>query len=124
MLIVIYKFMFKCLKTNVKLIFKTFSFSFPMYILLIFCFLSPVWMDDHWDVRYIRHCAKNGEIGRFEGRECQEIYGTYNIRVRHCHCNNQDGCNSAPLSSSSHLLVLLSIGVVIFLLPQIQREND
>lgn len=58
--------------------------------------VQEVWIDDHWDVRYVRQCAKQGKIGQREGRECQEIYGTYNIRVRQCHCDNQDGCNSAP----------------------------
>lgn len=83
--------------------------------------VQEVWLEDHWDVRYIRHCATNGEIGRYEGRECQEMYGTYNIRVRHCHCDNQDGCNSSPhSSSSSSLFTLLSIGVAVLLLPHVR----
>ncbi|XP_005097299.2 uncharacterized protein LOC101860891 [Aplysia californica] len=78
--------------------------------------VQEVWLEDHWDVRYIRQCAQEGEIGRREGRECQEIYGTYNIRVRHCHCNNQDGCNNAhkPTSHLSYALpVLLTVLLMI-----------
>ncbi|KAK7506375.1 hypothetical protein BaRGS_00002487 [Batillaria attramentaria] len=58
--------------------------------------VQEVWLDDHWDVRYIRQCAGDGEIGAYEGRICQERYGSYNVRMRYCHCDNQDGCNSAP----------------------------
>lgn len=71
--------------------------------------VQEVWLEDHWDVRYIRQCAKGGEVGAREGRECQEVYGTYNIRVRHCHCDNQDGCNSAykPIPHLSYALPVL-----------------
>lgn len=60
----------------------------------------PVWLDDHWDVRYIRQCALNGTVGMYDGRICQERYGSYNVRMRYCHCDNQDGCNSAPATVS------------------------
>ena len=77
-----------------------------------------MWLEDHWDVRYIRQCAKEGVVGAREGRECEEIYGTYNIRVRHCHCDNQDGCNSAHALAVPRLAyflpVLLTILVMIF----------
>ncbi|GFO23353.1 hypothetical protein PoB_004985800 [Plakobranchus ocellatus] len=68
--------------------------------------VQEVFIEDHWDVRYIRQCAEGGKVGRREGRECDEIYGTYNIRVRQCHCDNQDGCNSAPKVNTSILVLL------------------
>ncbi|CAL1542797.1 unnamed protein product [Lymnaea stagnalis] len=83
--------------------------------------VQEVWLDDHWDIRYLRQCAAGGTIGKYEGRECQEVYGTYNIRVRYCHCDNQDGCNSAPRQTtqiSAVLPVLLTL--VVFVMRQIR----
>ena len=76
-----------------------------------------VWLEDHWDVRYIRQCATEGDIGAREGRECAEVYGTYNIRVRQCHCDNQDGCNNAhrSLPNLSYTLpILLTLFILTF----------
>ncbi|XP_025098973.1 uncharacterized protein LOC112566812 [Pomacea canaliculata] len=74
--------------------------------------VQEVWIDDHWDVRYIRQCAKDGTIGPYQGRICQERYGSYNVRMRYCHCDNQDGCNSAlstKMTPGSHQLMLLML---------------
>ena len=86
-------------------VFRYIIISFPVwlddhwvfrYIIISF----PVWLDDHWDVRYIRQCALNGTVGMYDGRICQERYGSNNVRMRYCHCDNQDGCNSAPATVS------------------------
>ncbi|RUS89798.1 hypothetical protein EGW08_002410 [Elysia chlorotica] len=84
--------------------------------------VQEVWIDDHWDVRYIRQCAIAGEVGRREGRECDEIYGTYNIRVRQCHCDNQDGCNSAPtLNTSLSILLPFLLSLLLYFRPYMSR---
>ncbi|XP_025114325.1 uncharacterized protein LOC112576234 [Pomacea canaliculata] len=74
--------------------------------------VQEVWVEDHWDVRYIRQCAGSGEIGPYDGRVCQERYGSYNVRMRYCHCDNQDGCNAAPPAltpaTTQYLLLLLT----------------
>ncbi|CAI9722884.1 Hypothetical predicted protein [Octopus vulgaris] len=57
--------------------------------------VQTVKIDDKWQARYIRQCAKDGEIGAREGRECKDRIGTNGIKMRYCHCNNMDGCNSA-----------------------------
>ncbi|XP_013401333.1 uncharacterized protein LOC106167169 [Lingula anatina] len=56
-----------------------------------------------WDVRYIRSCARLGEVGADEGRWCQERTGTYRIKVKYCHCVNKDGCNAATRTYISYL---------------------
>ncbi|KAL8573168.1 hypothetical protein ACOMHN_036153 [Nucella lapillus] len=71
--------------------------------------VQEVWLEDHWDIRYVRQCALGGNIGMQQGRFCQERYGSYNVRMRYCHCDNQDGCNSAP--------ALMSMGSFKPLLP-------
>ncbi|BFZ02889.1 hypothetical protein BsWGS_05928 [Bradybaena similaris] len=83
--------------------------------------VQEVWMEDHWDVRYIRQCAAGGQVGAFEGRICEEMYGTYNIRVRHCHCDNQDGCNSAKRHTALSSLVLPVLLTLTIILQRIIR---
>uniref|UniRef100_A0A0B6Y199 Protein sleepless n=1 Tax=Arion vulgaris TaxID=1028688 RepID=A0A0B6Y199_9EUPU len=80
--------------------------------------VQEVWLEDHWDVRYIRQCAAGGDIGAYEGRVCDEIYGTYNIRVRHCHCDNQDGCNSAREQIAT---ISLALPVLLTFIITLQR---
>ena len=71
--------------------------------------VQEVWLADehsqYWDVRYIRQCATEGEVGAREGRECEEIYRKQNTRVRHCYCDNQDGCNDAGTVTSQFYVV-------------------
>lgn len=57
------------------------------------CFVA--YYDGHWDVRYIRQCAKQGEVGPAEGRWCKERSGNFRVKVKVCHCDNKDGCNDA-----------------------------
>merc|ERR1712178_149563 len=57
--------------------------------------IQETYYDGKWDVRYIRQCALQGEVGPDEGRWCKERLGQYNVRVKYCHCDNKDGCNSA-----------------------------
>jgi len=54
-----------------------------------------VYYNDEWNVRYIRQCAPSGEVGDDEGRQCKERTGTYRVKMRYCHCDNQPGCNGA-----------------------------
>ncbi|ESO89086.1 hypothetical protein LOTGIDRAFT_106733 [Lottia gigantea] len=70
--------------------------------------IQEVYYDGEWDVRYIRQCAKLGEVGGRHGRECKERVGTYDVKLRYCHCNNQDGCNGAQ-SYNTGLTLPLSL---------------
>ncbi|XP_076442975.1 UPAR/Ly6 domain-containing protein crok-like [Babylonia areolata] len=84
--------------------------------------VQEVWLDDHWDVRYIRQCAADGVIGDRQGRHCQERYGSYNVRMRYCHCDNQDGCNSAPAlmpSGGFHQFLPLVVTLIASFMPYI-----
>jgi len=72
------------------------------------CFFISAYYDGHWDVRYIRQCAKQGEVGPAEGRWCKERSGNFRVKVKVCHCDNKDGCNGASgLTSGTSLLVML-----------------
>ena len=79
---------------------------------------SPIlaYYDGYWDVRYIRQCAERGEVGPEEGRWCKERTGTFQVKVKYCHCDNKDGCNAASTFSSvtSFLTPLL---LVTFFIP-------
>lgn len=57
--------------------------------------IQETYYDGHWDVRYIRQCAKQGEVGPAEGRWCKERSGNFRVKVKVCHCDNKDGCNDA-----------------------------
>ncbi|KAL3876838.1 hypothetical protein ACJMK2_034624 [Sinanodonta woodiana] len=57
--------------------------------------VQEVYYNDEWNVRYIRQCAVRGEVGGEEGRVCMDRTGTSKVKVKYCHCNNQEGCNSA-----------------------------
>ncbi|XP_074649471.1 UPAR/Ly6 domain-containing protein crok-like [Tubulanus polymorphus] len=59
-----------------------------------------------WNVRIVRQCAYHGEPGADEGRVCKERVGTYRVRVRYCHCNNKDGCNTATGAKISYAALL------------------
>ncbi|XP_013401331.1 uncharacterized protein LOC106167168 [Lingula anatina] len=76
--------------------------------------VQETYYDGHWDVRYIRSCAREGEVGADEGRWCKERSGTYRVKVKYCHCVNKDGCNTATtrrLSSSALLpLAFITLG--------------
>jgi hypothetical protein len=85
-----------------------------------------VWLDDHWDVRYIRQCAIDGVVGMYDGRICEERYGSYNVRMRYCHCDNQDGCNSAPTLATGLHLAPLTVTLIAALVPHllVQRWSE
>ena len=68
-----------------------------------------------WDVRYIRQCAMRGEVGPDEGRWCKERTGTFQVNVKYCHCDNKDGCNSAPSIQNCRYLLLLPIALLTLL---------
>ena len=72
-------------------------------------------MEDKWDVRYIRQCAKTGEVGDDEGRVCKDRAGTYKVKVKYCHCNNQEGCNGATSTQMSFLLTLIPVVAMVFI---------
>jgi len=52
-------------------------------------------VEDDWETRYIRQCAKGGPIGKDDGRACKDKIGTSGVKMKYCHCNNRDGCNAA-----------------------------
>ncbi|XP_064601342.1 UPAR/Ly6 domain-containing protein crok-like [Liolophura sinensis] len=80
--------------------------------------IQEMWIEDHWDIRYIRQCASIGDIGDYEGRQCKERAGTYKVKVRYCHCDNQDGCNTASALSS---LLGFSLPIAVFFLLKLLR---
>lgn len=76
--------------------------------------IQESWYDGHWDVRYIRQCGFYGEVGPAEGRWCFERRGSgqLGVRVKVCHCDNKDGCNTAT-SLKTNALTLISIYAVL-----------
>lgn len=67
--------------------------------------IQETYYDGRWDIRYIRQCALEGEVGPDEGRWCKERVGTYRVKIKYCHCDNKDGCNTAT-TSQLHLFTL------------------
>ena len=86
------------------------------------CFFSAYY-DGIWDVRYIRQCAMRGEVGPDEGRWCKERTGTFQVKVKYCHCDNKDGCNSAPSLQNSCHLWFLPIALLTLLLAPFVSPN-
>lgn len=66
--------------------------------------VQETYYDGQWDIRYIRQCATRGEVGPQEGRWCKERTGNFRVKVKYCHCDNKDGCNTAAFTSQSPLL--------------------
>lgn len=66
-------------------------------------------VNKEWEVRYIRQCAKGGLIGKDEGKVCKDRIGTSGVKMKYCHCNNIDGCNTA---SSWNLPVTLLVATL------------
>ena len=77
--------------------------------------MLPAYYDGTWDVRYIRQCAMRGEVGPEEGRWCKERSGNFRVKVKYCHCDNKDGCNTAALSSLHHVSIVPVALFVLFL---------
>jgi len=77
--------------------------------------IQETYYDGRWDVRYIRQCAMTGEVGPDEGRWCKERTGTFRVKVRYCHCDNKDGCNTGSLMSFNHFTL---VPIVLFILLQ------
>ncbi|KAJ8319141.1 hypothetical protein KUTeg_004232 [Tegillarca granosa] len=75
--------------------------------------VQEVYYLDKWEVRYIRQCAKSGEVGGDEGRQCVDRYGSYNVKMRYCHCDNQEGCNTGSSRSVSYYLLALPLLAVL-----------
>jgi len=70
--------------------------------------IQETYYDGKWDVRYIRQCAFYGEVGPAEGRWCKERMSNPRVKVKYCHCDNKDGCNTAS-STQIHLTVFLPL---------------
>ena len=75
----------------------------PMFIYI------SVYYNDEWNIRYLRQCAPQGVVGDHEGRQCMERTGTYRVKMRYCHCDNQDGCNGAGSVHISITMILLAV---------------
>lgn len=71
--------------------------------------VQEVYYNEEWNIRYIRQCAPSGEVGDHEGRVCKERTGTYRVKMRYCHCDNQDGCNGAESVHIPIVMILLPI---------------
>ena len=76
-----------------------------------------VYHDGMWERRYIRGCAVTGEIGAESGRWCMERLGTRRLKVKYCHCNNKQGCNTAPalLQGFPVTVWAIAVGLVNYL---------
>ncbi|KAF6031283.1 hypothetical protein EB796_010406 [Bugula neritina] len=62
-------------------------------------------------MRYIRQCAKEGELDANNPRQdwsCYDKLGTYRVKVKYCHCK-VDGCNTA--TSNIH------VSTITFIIP-------
>ena len=64
-----------------------------------------------WDIRYIRQCATRGEVGPNEGLWCKERVGTYRVKVKYCHCDNKDGCNTGA-NVRPHIGLLCGLSIL------------
>ncbi|XP_041362546.1 uncharacterized protein LOC121378441 [Gigantopelta aegis] len=78
--------------------------------------IQEAYYDGKWETRYIRQCAVGGVIGPREGRVCTDRFGTYQVLMRYCHCDNQDGCNGGG-SMSAILPLTLTSGVTLYMFP-------
>ena len=61
-------------------------------------------------MRFIRQCAKEGELDISNPRQdwsCYDKLGTYRVKVKYCHCK-VDGCNTA-----SNILPSYTIAVIV-----------
>ena len=76
-------------------------------------YFVSAYYDGRWDIRYIRQCATLGEVGPDEGRWCKERIGTFRVKVKYCHCDNKDGCNTAS-SLDKHYAVLGPLVLVAY----------
>ncbi|KAH3867089.1 uncharacterized protein LOC127867478 isoform X2 [Dreissena polymorpha] len=76
--------------------------------------VQEVYYNDEWNTRYIRQCAPTGEVGADAGRQCQERTGTYKVKMRYCHCDNQDGCNGAGSVNIPIVMMVLPALTAIF----------
>ncbi|ESO03980.1 hypothetical protein HELRODRAFT_111907 [Helobdella robusta] len=79
--------------------------------------------ENHWDVRYIRQCAVQGEIEYIvlnnNQRWCKERSGGYRTRLKICQCNNKDGCNTA--SHFDSFQTILSVAFCLTLLYELHK---
>jgi len=76
--------------------------------------IQETYYDGHWDIRYIRQCARYGEVGPYEGRWCEERSGNFRVKVKVCHCDNKDGCNSASQLFLRMTWILAAVVFVLF----------
>ena len=75
--------------------------------------------DGIWDVRYIRQCATRGEVGPDEGRWCKERTGTFRVKVKYCHCDNKDGCNTASSMGDVKIWTSVTLALVTLLVSKL-----
>jgi len=80
--------------------------------------------DGHWDVRYIRQCAKYGQVGPAEGRWCQERSGNFRVKVKVCHCDNKDGCNTASQLGINATNIMLLVLLTMFMWTCFHWKHD
>ncbi|XP_071129075.1 UPAR/Ly6 domain-containing protein crok-like [Mytilus edulis] len=76
--------------------------------------VQEVFYNDEWQLRYVRQCAPSGIVGGDEGRRCMEKTGTYKVKVRICHCDNQEGCNGASNFHSNIHVILLPLMTIVY----------
>lgn len=77
--------------------------------------IISAYFDGRWDIRYIRQCAIEGEVGADEGRWCKERVGTFRVKVKYCHCDNKDGCNEASGININFNILGISLLLILLL---------
>lgn len=99
---------------NVFLSFYLKAFHIVLLTHHLFSFSISVYYNDEWQLRYVRQCAPSGIVGGDEGRRCLEKTGTYKVKVRICHCDNQEGCNGASNIHSNIHVILLPLMTIVY----------
>ncbi|XP_052068037.1 uncharacterized protein LOC127707500 [Mytilus californianus] len=69
--------------------------------------VQNVFYEDDWNLRYIRECAKTGEVED----TCRERTGTYKVKVKYCHCGSPE-CNGVAQNKINFMAALIPLFVV------------
>jgi len=71
--------------------------------------VQQAYYEGAWHMRYIRQCAREGELDANNPRQdwsCYDKLGTYRVKVKYCHCK-VDGCNSATNLPVNKLILIV-----------------
>ena len=74
-------------------------------------YLLAAYYEGAWHMRYIRQCAREGELDANNPRQdwsCYDKLGTYRVKVKYCHCK-VDGCNTASNLPVNKLILIVPV---------------